>query len=226
MRDIKKDKDYFIQCIQYEKERIEKFSAALGGLDANNVEGITRAQMYLANFYRNLFVLSYSAGEAAKDIYPYYLEWVKKYSIIADENDSLYDIIEIFSIGVLYDVNKEQFIDYLRCIIKRTKTQGGMAILCMDYLEKYDSENLELEFEYLDNVAKSENKIEELIKAVNVWYGFHKGAYWYDTHKSSNDVYCGYWCFDLGAMAKIFNITDEGLKNDEFYPYDLVHQDN
>lgn len=55
------------------------------------------------------------------------------------------------------------------------------------------------------------------------WYKLHKDAAWYDSHKSKQDIYNGYWSFEAGAIAKILNIEDSSLKDEPYYPYDLVH---
>ena len=44
-----------------------------------------------------------------------------------------------------------------------------------------------------------------------------------DSHKSSENVYYGYWSFEAGAIAKILNLDDSSLKDVPYYPYDLVH---
>ena len=55
------------------------------------------------------------------------------------------------------------------------------------------------------------------------WYEIHRECAWYDSHKSSKNVYYGYWSFEAGAIAKILNLDDSSLKDVPYYPYDLVH---
>ena len=38
------------------------------------------------------------------------------------------------------------------------------------------------------------------------------------------DTYCGYWCFEIAALAKIFSVDDSEFKKHPYYPYDLAHQ--
>ena len=45
----------------------------------------------------------------------------------------------------------------------------------------------------------------------------------YEAHKSSQNIYYGYWSFEAGAIAKILNLDDSDLKDVPYYPYDLVH---
>ena len=55
------------------------------------------------------------------------------------------------------------------------------------------------------------------------WYDIHKECAWYDSHKSSKNIYCGYWSFEAGAIAKILKLDDNSLGNVSYYPYELVH---
>jgi hypothetical protein len=48
---------------------------------------------------------------------------------------------------------------------------------------------------------------------------------WYNSHKSKNDTYCGYWAFETGALVKILGLNDEELKDVPYYPYDLAHHE-
>ena len=53
------------------------------------------------------------------------------------------------------------------------------------------------------------------------WY--NKEYECYEAHKSSQNIYYGYWSFEAGAIAKILNLDDSNLKDMPYYPYDLVH---
>ena len=55
------------------------------------------------------------------------------------------------------------------------------------------------------------------------WYEAHRECYWYGSHKSSKSIYYGYWSFEAGAIAKILQLDDSGLKDAPYYPYDLIH---
>ena len=55
------------------------------------------------------------------------------------------------------------------------------------------------------------------------WYKGHYGVAWYDTHKSDQMTYYGYWSNETAAAVKILGIDDSCLKNQQYYPYDLAH---
>lgn len=54
-----------------------------------------------------------------------------------------------------------------------------------------------------------------------VWYSENCGCY--EAHKSTQNIYYGYWSFEAGAIAKMLLLNDEELKEQQYYPYDLVH---
>lgn len=55
------------------------------------------------------------------------------------------------------------------------------------------------------------------------WYAGHDDMGWYDSDKSKENIYSGYWCFESGAIVKIMELDDNGLKNNGYYPYDMAH---
>lgn len=224
MRDTIKNEEYFIKCISYEKDRINKFTQALLSIGSENIKGRINALTYLANFNKNIFKQSYSIGISIEEIYHYYEDWLKYYSEICTENYSLYDIIDLFSIAVFYEKRKVEFTKYLIIIMNKLLIDDGMTNLYLVYLGLEPKDNNESKLSYLNNLLEdSENKSEVLKSILKDWYKYHHDAYWYDTHKLKTDTYCGYWSFELGAIAKILNLNDEELKEQQYYPYDLVH---
>ena len=223
MRDIIKSQEYFDECITYEKNNINEFSQVLASLEPENVRGRYNGLMIIANFNKNLFKLLYSVGDSIEDIYIYYKEWIKLYSEICTKDDSMYDIIDMFSIAVFYEKRKEDFAEYLIAIVKKLNLDDGMINACLRYLGFDFKDNKNSILSYLNELLNGENKVENLMRVIKKWYSFHKDASWYDTHKSKNNTYRGYWCVELGAIAKIFKLNDEKLKNQQYYPYDLVH---
>lgn len=55
------------------------------------------------------------------------------------------------------------------------------------------------------------------------WYEIHSECAWYNSHNSKQNTYYGYWAYEAGAISKILKLNDEELKEQQYYPYDLVH---
>ncbi len=224
MRDVLKNEEYFQERITYEKGRIRKFTKVLEQLDENNERGRQNVYGALTDCYDNLFKLSYSAGASVEEIYPYYEEQVKLYSVVCSEDYSMYDLVEIFSLAVFYEAKKGELLPYLLTIVEKCKLNDGMINLCLRYLDAKCGECKTSRLSFLNPLLDSaEDKNKLLREILKKWYRYHKDAYWYDSHKHKTDTYRGYWSFDLGAIAKILRLDDSDLNGKQYYPYDLVH---
>lgn len=49
------------------------------------------------------------------------------------------------------------------------------------------------------------------------WYKGNSDAGWYDTHKSKENIYNGYWSFETAAIVKILGLDAEKLAGVEYY---------
>lgn len=224
MRDKIKDSKYYLDNISYEQSRINKFLEALNSLDESNVKGIENGNLFLSGFYKNLFKLKYSAGFEVNEIFNEYLCWINHYRKVCNQNDSLYDLADLFAIGVFFDKRKHEFVNILLEIFNKCCVTDGMIKCFLSYLIGEEYLYSKSKFDYFDKLYQSKDKEYDLNECIISWYELHNDAYWFNSHKSQNNVYCGYWSFDIGAVAKILNIHDADLLNAEHYPYDLVHQ--
>jgi hypothetical protein len=224
MRDTLKSKEYFEKCIAYERDQITKFSSMLATVDISNERGIHKGKLFLGNFYNNLMKLSYSIGDTIDEVYKYYIMHLQYYKEVCSPNDSTYDIIDILSIGVLFFERRQEFLVSLREILEKFNSADGLIINLMNYLENDPIHDINSKFEYFNELLKNDNKQSVLNDELKLWYKQHKVAYWYNSHESKNDTYCGYWCFEIAALAKIFSVDDSEFKSHPYYPYDLAHQ--
>ncbi len=68
------------------------------------------------------------------------------------------------------------------------------------------------------------NDKEYLKKYLRGWYKGCRESSWYGTHLIEEDnLYFGYLCFEAGAVAKRLGFNDEDLKDEQYYPYDMIH---
>jgi hypothetical protein len=72
----------------------------------------------------------------------------------------------------------------------------------------------------LDSKKDAEVLIKEFLE--KDWYKKHKDAGWYNSHKSKNNIYFGYWSFESAAITCIMDLDDNSYRDNEFYPKDLV----
>lgn len=130
-------------------------------------------------------------------------------------------MLTLLSIGVLLQNRKNQFVDYLDEIVLKFDSNDGMITFFMDYLNDKTSQRTASVINYFNVLLKTEDKVKILKEELEVWYDKHSDAYWYNSHKSQNNTYCGYWCFEIAALVKIFCVDDALLRENQYYPYEM-----
>ncbi len=232
MRDRMKDEHYFYTLIQKENESVIMFEDAVKktALEKGELDrGVRNGYSILINSYEKEINLLYSLGEDLDAIEEVYKKLLFYYSKMWDRKYGYIELIKVLSLAVLFEVNRsdifelkeklisEKFDDYLaNCLIKKidpTWERGGAE----SEFKVYDCLKQILEND-------GETVCEELKEYLQEkWYEIHRECAWHDSHKSSKNVYYGYWSFEAGAIAKILILDDSSLKDVPYYPYDLVH---
>ncbi|MFV0381508.1 MAG: PoNe immunity protein domain-containing protein [Breznakia sp.] len=80
-----------------------------------------------------------------------------------------------------------------------------------------------IRYAMLKDIINSKGTTQIVKGHLDRWYKLHEDSAWYDSHKSKENIYTGYWSYEAGAIVKILNLNDEELKQQQYYPYDLVH---
>ena len=212
------------------QDSLEEFIQLMSGLAEENTLGRYRAQLFLADCSQDLFRSAYSLGMTIEDCFPYYMKWLKYVtgSLREDEENIegvLCEAVDLFSIGVFYEDRKEEFIEELAFLQSRTPFDDGMLNLCYSYLGLKTGRESKSALKYLNKWLMGRDEKAPISKSIlNDWYRCNKEAVWYDAHKADNNLYTGYWSFELGALAKILKLDDKDFEgNIKYYPYDLVH---
>lgn len=190
----------------------------------------------LYSFYIDLTVtnlelvkVSYSLGNESNNIFEYFKEGLHYYSLSYTENDGILTVIDYLSLAVLFEDRKEEFIEDVEKIFSKYQSfvdsgeqyEDGFIETLALYLLKGDVENFHSHLEYLNMI---EDDADSVIEAQKFWYYAHSEASWYGTHKTE-DAYYGYWSFDTAALCKIRGIYDQRFKDLDFFPYDLLVQE-
>lgn len=129
--------------------------------------------------------------------------------------------MDVFAIGVLYSERKEEFLADLKAVYAGMTHTDDLIEWYMEYLFHDNIVQYNAGLEYQNFITDSFESVEE---AQDFWYYAHSQAPWYNSHKKEGSDYLGYWSFDTAATCKIKGIYDEGLKNLEYFPYDLLVQ--
>ncbi len=230
MRDTLADEEYFKEYIKGGTDTITEFNNKIneGKIRPERVEPIKEHLIFIK--YKNI-IAKYSSGYPIEEIKKDYLDYIKDEYERWDESNIYTYTLSVVSLGVLLNICKEHF-----SLMERKVSEIGMEDALMKFLFDYTLydkvTNMEGEiivkkpYTTLQELVANPNEREELLTRYikKEWYRGHAFMDWYNSHKKMDKkLYKGYWSFEAGAVAKILKIDDSGLKNEKYYPYDLVH---
>lgn len=228
-----KDEHYFNTLIQKERKYIIMYEDAVkktalekGELDRGTRNGYS----ILINSYEKEINLLYSLGENLETIEKCYKKLLFYYCKMWDRKYGYIELIKVLSLGVLFKVNRSDIFELEQRLISEKFDDRLVNFLMKEIDSTWEREGVEFEFEVYECLKQILDNDEKIIACEALkeylqekWYEIHRECAWYDSHKSSKNVYYGYWSFEAGAIAKILNLDDSSLKDVPYYPYDLVH---
>ena len=220
LRDKHKDQAYFEKSLDRVQERLKRKVSKSKEIKKDSLEV---HHQFLVLFNEELVKLSYSIGASKEEIFPYYQGILSNLKLIASEGVPFDLAVNIFALGVLYSDRKEEFLDDLKAIYEQMDHTDGLIEYYMVYLFHDKIVPFHSILEYQNMI---EDTYESVAKAQGFWYYSHSDEPWYGTHKYDNRGYDGYWSFDTAATCKIKGIYDERLKDLDYFPYDLLVQEN
>lgn len=184
--------------------------------------------------------IKYSMDMDIKELQKGYLDSLEYFIIGCDMDDPVYfEILKRVSLGILLNIPDEsikQLVDYVQRVDEQAKPEDWTPDLLIWFMlnsrlkekeKRMYAEKLAFSKLYkgLYKVTQAANK-EEASKALKEylgkWYNLNKDAPWYNNHLKKN-CYRGYWAWEVAAVAKIMHIDDSDLKDNPYYPYDMVH---
>ena len=223
MRDSIKTKEYFDTFILEELEGIQMFQDSLdnGEIEQDRVESI-KDDILLIQI--GILIAKYSRGDSINEIKQ---EFESMLDLFCESwNGGVYeDNLCFASLAYLLGLNDVQ-LNRIRSKLMEADTYDFLLdfVLLGSKDNQYKSKiSFSRSYKKLIQCINS-NDMEELVKYLSGWYKGSQGSSWYDTHKIKDDnLYYGYWCFEAGAVAKRLDFLDDDLKNEQYYPYDMVH---
>lgn len=223
MRDSIRTKAYFDEFIAQEKERICKFQDKLnsGSIDDERVPLINNKIIYLKT---DLIIAKYSRGDSINDIKNEFEELI---DMVCEKGDvSIYeDNLCLASLAYLLGVNSDKMMR-LRSKLMESETYDYLIdFVFLGSESDIDINKISFQREYKKLTKYIDDRTKEtFLKYLRGWYRSHLHSSWYDSHKNEKfKLYFGYWCFEAGAIAKRFQLDDNDLQNEQYYPYDMVH---
>lgn len=223
MREIIKNAQYYEAYLAQNMKRIARFQEQLKTLKPDNVAGRNACAAFIACLYRSRLCALYSSGASIHDIeelYPLFLEYLVQGVIPAE---GYFDVIDAISLGVLLDAKES--LPELKLIVRQTNMRNKLTDTLLHSMDDTWSivESDDRCAWFLEFLKCAESDRGDYLKRylTKRWYRDHRDASWYDCHKSSFDIYAGYWSFEVAAVAKLYGVHDSPEL--PYYPYDLVH---
>ena len=220
LRDIIKTSAYFNAYIENEDKRIAKFSEKLSTLVDENKK--SQCEGYIASFIKNKMSAQYSRGDSREEVrktFDAYLEHIGKSKI-----SSYADYVDMLSLLVIFNVDTSK----LRGLKSEGVKNDALMQSLLSHIVKKASDKKISVLAYPDTYSSFYDFLEEKISEKELldfvstkWYASCKDVYWYDSHKSKENTYAGYWCWLAAAVLKIKNGHFSTEISCKYFPSDL-----
>ena len=207
MRDTIKDKKYFDNFISEDSKRIINFIDKLkaGQVPANRIE---RIKELIFSLELGVFIAKYSRGDDLKSLYDSFCElfdkWIESFN--KDNYDTNLKMISLSFLDKLED-KLSQIDDWLTTFI--ISGENNKKLIYPDHYMPLNAAIKNNDFTALINYAE------------DIWFDEELDCF--VSHKSAENIYYGYWSFEVAAIIKKLRINDSTLKGTKYYPYDLAH---
>lgn len=217
------DSEERIQAIeQDEKEGIQKFSL-------DNKVVISNIRSSICRYQKEVMIATYTAGYSIEDFKGEYIKYVESLQLSWQGNSGYEQMVWALSIGILLDVEEDIF-NQLVDLVKKDDTEDYL----IDYLIQYLRPEWKIRLNY--NFPKpygftrkiiEEEDSEQALKLLKEyvakkWYQGSRDTGWYNSHKTNNRSYYGYWSFESGALCKLKGLDYTELEGVPYFPYDLI----
>ncbi|MBJ7987201.1 PoNi-like cognate immunity protein [Bacillus cereus] len=245
MRDYLCIEEKYREGIEYNKEFIEENREDIKSLEEDTKNGIQRYSKdnksiiegtYLANFRYEMEDIraKYSLGEDISVIEEDFHNAIYDLENTGSREIGYLSLIWMISLGILLETDKKN-IERLKKIVDKKNVNDAV----IDFLlyasdigytkmtNRYYKENPYAKTREIIELAQTDKK--EASKRLQTymekeWFKGHYDYEWKNAHKEPG--YVGYWSFETAALAKILELDDTSLKDNNHYPYDLAHYKN
>ncbi|MED2324894.1 PoNi-like cognate immunity protein [Bacillus thuringiensis] len=231
--------------IELHKKFIEDNREEIRSLEEDEKNGIQRKPKdnisiiegrYLRNFIHEMNDIRamYSLGEDISTMEVYFYNAMDDLEHTGASKVGYIYMLWIISLGILLETDKKN-IERLKKIVDKKNVNDAVIdfLLCASDIgytnmtNRYYKENPYAKTREIIELAQTDKK--EASKRLQTymekeWFRGHYDYEWKNAHKEPG--YVGYWSFETAALAKILELDDISLKDNNHYPYDLAHYKN
>lgn len=203
-RDTRKDYTYFEKYISDQDKRIARFEDIRAKLSA--VDKIKECNGLLSNLQRNMFLAKFSAGYLKEDLCAAFNAYIDQLLLVKDT--SYDELINAIAIDIVLDAGRGKDICILASDNENDILTDTLLGISGEGKQLIYNSNYEPFYQFLNDTLSAD----DFIRYINdEWYSSCKDLYWYDSLKSDNETYVGYWCWLAAAILKVKNFTVENI---------------
>ncbi|HDR8055015.1 TPA: DUF1911 domain-containing protein, partial [Bacillus cereus] len=219
------------------KEFIEENRVEIKSLEEDEKKGIQRypndnisiiEEFYQSNFIYDLDNVNakYSLGEAIHTIEGDFDNALINLKHIGKKEVGYLNLIWMISLGILLETEKKNLVSLAKLVEKENMNDAVIDFLLyasdIGYTKvtnRYYKENPYAKTREIIELAQTDKK--EASKRLQTymekeWFRGHYDYEWKNAHKEPE--YVGYWSFETAALAKILELDDTCLKDNNHYP--------
>ena len=235
---IEKNFDDIFRCEDAQIKGIQLYHS-------NNRSVILTSRDFITTHSLTLIFAKYSAGLLIEDIKKNFIVALQEKTKVCEQTsldnysfrgsepfydiDEYWEIMQMLALGILLDVNEQESAQLLFIRDKVATPDIILDFLCSYYDKRKVGFNHAIGDKY--------NGLAQFIKECTPenaptfmktylskqWFKDYKRQDFMTTHNSKYNIHSGYWSFESGAIMKILQADDAILKDQQFYPYDMVH---
>ena len=213
---------YFDEFIAEDTARILKLTKKVNDGEVRP-ERLVPVKQGIFRIKLGIIIARYSRGDDIACLRSDFVEIYEEWIISFFSPDAYNENLKMLSLAVLFEIEEN-----LIALTKRKMKEKEVKDWLLLFLIGEEQPDLPLlfpdRFQMMKALVeeKETDKPRLLAKYLKAnWY--NEKCDCYEAHKSSQNIYYGYWSFEAGAIAKILNLDDSNLKDVPYYPYDLVH---
>ncbi|MFS0882879.1 PoNi-like cognate immunity protein [Metabacillus niabensis] len=230
--------EYNIEFIQENREDIRSLKEdTKNGIQRNNKDNKSIIEAsYLTNFIYEMENIraKYSLGEDISSLEEDFHYAIYDLEQIGTKEVGYINLLWMISLGILLETDKKN-IERLKKLVEKENIKDFVIdyLLCAsdigwtkitDHYEKEIPYSKTREIIELAQTDKREASKRMQTYMENEWFKGHYDYEWKNAHKEP--WYVGFWSFETAALAKILELDDSNLKDNNHYPYDLAHYKN
>ncbi|MGE8000552.1 PoNi-like cognate immunity protein [Lysinibacillus sp. NPDC093190] len=245
MRDHLCVEEKCIRGIEFHKRFIKENIEDIKSLKEDEENGIQRypndnrsiiEETYLSNFIREMSDIraKYSLGEDISTIEEDFLHAINDVEHTGTRVVGYTNLLWMISLGILLETDKKNIVRLAK-VVEEKNIQDSLIdyLLCVGDIgwtkitDVYFKENPYAKTREIIELAQTDKKeaSKRLQKYMEKeWFKGHYDYEWKNAHKEPG--YVGFWSFETAALAKILELDDSSLINNNHYPYELAHYKN